>query len=297
MSGNVLLNPEKIVQLKTKLTDWGLLDPNFSRTNPDKKIEHTENFHQYVVSSVEIIQNINGLSVDGLIDESECDYILSIGSPPALKPDTTLEKRIIDAYTKNDWYIARGANAINILFLRNVDREFNSIPPKIDSWNDACILWNAEINGIIRVIEPYFSITIDPGKYYTDRPLNINGAARIADGQYKAWTRGLHGSGRTAHMGFRQDSPINVLRDVDKDGKVSSKDFLNSGVFYCNWHTTGKRSQKIFSANVGKWSAGCTVWQYTSQFDDFTDKLLQDYRFKISPAYTYIGAYLDGKDF
>jgi hypothetical protein len=72
--------------------------------------------------------------------------------------------------------------------------------------------------------------TTEPGMFWTLNPLNPNGAARIAFGQYKAWIVGTHLAGtKSAHEALVQVSPVSVHLDLNKDFKRTN-DKIDSGL-------------------------------------------------------------------
>jgi hypothetical protein len=177
-----------------------------------------------------------------------------------------------------------------VLWVEDCDRDWAPKKGELDKWDDMVLIWQAQHNGEIKIVEEFWQVTTEPGKYYSFNPVNSNGAARIAFGQYKAWQRGLHGSGRSAHQGFRQEAPIRVFRDKNKDGSRAG-DAVNNGIFYCNWHSTVDSP-----SDVGRWSAGCSVFRLMPEFKRFMAILEQDRRYQTNKAYTFIGAYCDGNE-
>jgi hypothetical protein len=99
---------------------------------------------------------------------------------------------------------------------------------RLDEWNDRRL--------IIEFVEgvPYifgnWAATTEPGRWYTLNPMNRQGAARIAFGQYRAWRMGMHGSGKTRHEALVQVNPIRVCRDLNKDA-IRTGDKLDTGLF------------------------------------------------------------------
>lgn len=90
--------------------------------------------------------------------------------------------------------------------------------------------------------------TTDPGDYYTRRPLNPIGAARLEPGAY-SYRRGLH---RGIVPALVQAGPVRVSRDANRDGQAQTWEPRFSGLFGINIHP-GRGSK------IGRWSAGCQV--------------------------------------
>ncbi len=292
MAGNTQLTADQIVSVKTKLTDWGLLDPLFaSEGDPRAQCGHNNSWGVGSVSAAEEFLKLFGTTnADGVISEDEATLILSKGDPQPLKPDGEKAKRIVDAYQKKKWYVARGSDCYNVLWVRNINRDWTEKKGQIDAWDDLCILWQAQHNGTVRIIEEFWQVTSQPGLYYTQKPCNSDGCATVVPGQYKAWQRGMHGSGRSAHEGFRQEGRITVYRDSNRDGFISGE-ATQSGVFYCNWHSTVGAPEEI-----GRWSAGCSVFRFMDELRRFMHILEGDRRYRANKAYMFIGAYLLSED-
>lgn len=184
--GNTLLSENQIVQLKHKLTEWGLLDPSFAREgDPRKQIEHSSNWNSFCVDGAENLLRLFGQDdADGTIDTSEYDLIMKRGNPQPLKPNDAKTRKLVKAYEQNKWYIARGNDVYNVTWIEDFNRDWTGRIGVLDTWDDMVVLWQAEHNGTVRIIEEFWQATTEPGAYYTFNPMNAGGAARIAFGQY-----------------------------------------------------------------------------------------------------------------
>lgn len=105
--------------------------------------------------------------------------------------------------------------------------------------------------------------TTDPGTYYLNNPMNVNGTAIVVPGQYiNSHKIGLHKNEYTALV---QQGNITVTRDFNKDNKLNFKTGREeTGFFGINIHKAGTSS-----TIVDKWSAGCQVFARSSDFDSF----------------------------
>ena len=131
--------------------------------------------------------------------------------------------------------------------------------------------------------------TTEPGKFYTDHPLNPGGAARIAFGQYKAWTMGFH-QGKSTHPALVQVGFVRVHRDKDKNAKRTG-DAIDIGTNF------GVNQHMAFNATVvGKWSAGCLVGQDKAAHLDFLKILKTDPRFKLTASYKFVSVVIAADD-
>ena len=109
-----------------------------------------------------------------------------------------------------------------------------------------------------------YSITTDPGTYWLEHPLNVDGTAILKSGQYiNAYAIGLH---RGQYKALVQFKPVTVIRDYNRDAVL---DFMNgkesTGLFGINIHHA---SQVGTTNSVDKWSAGCQVFEKISAFNE-----------------------------
>lgn len=165
-----------------------------------------------------------------------------------------LGKKII-AYCQ---YLGFPIEEFNIIYLEGLsasNAELNN--DALDFWNDT----RAVINSAGEVLH-FSQATTEPGRYYTDNPLNANGAARIALGYHKeCWCFGNH-KGQDALV---QCGAIKVFRDLNKDGfRVGDKQFTGSD-YGLNQHTTNGDG----SESIGRWSAGCLVGRWPATHAKF----------------------------
>jgi GH24 family phage-related lysozyme (muramidase) len=201
-----------------------------------------------------------------------------------VKVANTLAERVVQCCDQRGYTLDRRPNAVNIIGVEglNLDGTKNNDAP--DGWND--------IVGLLTFVDnkPSFVClyqgTTEPGAYYTDRPLNKNGAARLQLGQHKdIWRVGLH----RGYEALQQVGPATLVRDSNKnhlrDNKVTVE--YNRGV---NLHTTKTTNWRGSVGNsIGRWSAGCVVIKNPSHFLAFMKHLKQShqYRSKNSTRFTF----------
>ena len=103
--------------------------------------------------------------------------------------------------------------------------------------------------------------TTEPGKKGVMEYHNVNGVARLVEGQY----RGSHALG--LHQGkyeaLRQAKPVKVWRDKNRD-MIFDETKIDEGVFGINIHKAGQ-----VSTWVSNWSEGCQVFKRVKDFDEF----------------------------
>lgn len=129
----------------------------------------------------------------------------------------------------------------------------------------------------------HFPATTDPGLYWRENPMNVEGTAILQPGQY----RGSHAPG--SHKGYpalKQVKPVTVWRDDDKDASLDAGAKTQTGLFGINIHRAN-RSQK--STQVNKWSAGCQVIADPAHFEFLMDLVgLATARYGPSLTYTLL---------
>lgn len=153
-------------------------------------------------------------------------------------------KKVLD-YCKSQGY---PLDWFNIIYLEglDVDGRLNADAP--NQFNDTRCIFNKE-----RCIDIWTS-TCEPGAYYTEKPMNPNGAFRIAFGFHKdAWQIGLHGYSNS-HEALVQIREIKGYRDANRDG-LRTGDLKVEGVYGINQHW----GYDLPVYDIGTASAGCLV--------------------------------------
>ncbi|NER13716.1 hypothetical protein GWK08_09720 [Leptobacterium flavescens] len=111
-----------------------------------------------------------------------------------------------------------------------------------------------------------FPVTTDPGKYWLENPLNVNGTAVLVPGQYRgAYEIGLH---QGKYEALRQKGKVKVWRDNTGDDRIDKGGQVYEGVFGINIHRSNAQNESYI---VEKWSAGCTVFKRVKDFNFFME--------------------------
>lgn len=109
-----------------------------------------------------------------------------------------------------------------------------------------------------------FPCTTDPGLYWREHPMNVEGTALLKPGQY----RGAYQIGE--HKGYPalvQRTELSVYRDNDRDPLLEpDESTVQRGFFGINIH---RANAEKASVEVNKWSAGCQVFADPYHFDFF----------------------------
>ena len=110
--------------------------------------------------------------------------------------------------------------------------------------------------------------TTEPGRYYTDNPINEDGAARLSLGFHKnLWKRGKH---KNSYNALIQASRVKVIRDSNQNMESDYDDIEDEGMFGINLH---RASVDHIVNNIGKYSAGCQVIQDPFSYKMFLDNV------------------------
>lgn len=119
-------------------------------------------------------------------------------------------------------------------------------------------------------------ITTDPGVYWLKNPMRVvtledgkkvRGCAVLKEGQYRsAWKYGWH----KRYRALQQAKPVTVYRDYNKNVIIDTEGMpTQTGLFGINIHHAG-----WWSKIVGKWSAGCQVFQRLKDWKEFWQLVL-----------------------
>jgi hypothetical protein len=141
---------------------------------------------------------------------------------------------------------------LNIIGWRNLDPDENTFSDFI------AVYWNHK--GFWE--DKYYPATTLPGTPCLLNPVCKAGTAILVPGQYVgAYSLGLH----NGYDALVQSKPVRVYRDNNRDSQVDTySSTIETGLFGINIHKAG-----LWSKYVGQNSAGCQVFQKSTDFDDF----------------------------
>ena len=114
-----------------------------------------------------------------------------------------------------------------------------------------------------------YGATTDPGSHWEKNLLNKDGVAILKPGQYRGSHKvGLH---QGKYEALRQQKPVQVYRDDNKDGKYDLlEENVQEGIFGINIHRATAKTGGT-STRVDKWSAGCQVIASNNDFKEFME--------------------------
>lgn len=110
-----------------------------------------------------------------------------------------------------------------------------------------------------------YRATTDPGTYWLNNPMQQQGTAILAPGQYEnAYEIGMH---RGQYTALVQRKPVKIIRDYDRNAVL---DFFNgtehTGLFGINIH---RASLNGTTKTVDRYSAGCQVFANIEEYNEF----------------------------
>ena len=201
-----------------------------------------------------------------------------------LNPTNNLAGKIVSAMQRNKYWICRHPKCFNIVYVEGMNANGTSNDNAPNRFNDLRLLLQVQESGTCKIVGSWEGTT-EPGKHWTDHPMDPKGAARIAFGQYKSWSLGTHHPGRpSAHEALVQVADIVVYRDSQKHFKREGPQF--TGIFAINQHW-GYDAPKN---DLGTTSAGCLVGRAKDGHREFMKAVKSDPRFKPNKGYRFMTA-------
>jgi hypothetical protein len=302
-----LKNPENFpvgVEIQMRLCDLGLLDPSIGGDlatpfGPVSKGDgqvglNTRNiiFEFCRLAGIKYKDRLINADLATAILSAQPDTFLPLKLTPDKKDssDTKLAKACLRYMQNKGYWIARSPKMYNIVYSEGMNGDGTLNPDTFNEWNDRRMVIRIAPGGVPEMLVND-QATTEPGAFYTNRPLNANGAARLAFGQYKAWVTGLH-QGKQAALVQRE--LLRVHRDINKDGKRNSTDPIDIGKnFGVNQHTTAVNKVPDF---IGPYSAGCLVGRRFKSHQFFLKTVKSDVRWMMNNGYMFMTAVLAGDD-
>lgn len=203
--------------------------------------------------------------------------------PLPIKPGSDLAGRLAAAMLASNYWINRHPKCLNIVYVEGMNLDGAENDNKPNRFNDCRCLISINESGK-PVLAGIWKGTTEPSKYWTERPMDPRGAARIAFGQYKSWSVGWYHN----HEALRQVRDITVYRDLNKDYSRKG-DRTYTGMYGIHHHW----GYNYPDNDLGQSSAGCLVGQKTAEHKQFMKLLKNDPRYdKGTHAYRFVAAIL-----
>lgn len=210
---------------------------------------------------------------------------------PLQTPDS-LAGRLVRAMQAAGHWLCRHPECVNIVYVEGMDEDGTPNVDAPNEFNDLRLVLRVNRAGNPEIAGAW-EATTEPGRYYTlVEKLDPRGAARIAFGQYKAWSVGTHMAGRpSAHEALVQTAPIRVFRDLNADFERTG-DEVFTGLFGVNQHW----GFDLPRSDIGRASAGCLVGRTKAGHRAFMALCKADPRYAASHGYRFVTAALNAAD-
>lgn len=187
-----------------------------------------------------------------------------------------IQQEILNYCSSKGYVFSEDENTYTIVYIEgmSVDGTLNLDLP--NHFNDIRTIFDNRLECL-----QVWSATTEPGKRYTVHPMNPLGAARIAFGQYKAWSVGIHGNSEP-HKALIQVAPVKVHRDLNKD-YVRTNDKVYEGLFGINQHW----GYDLPEYDIANASAGCLVGRTREGHKEFMEYIYKDKRYKQDKEFVF----------
>ncbi|MEM6404786.1 MAG: hypothetical protein AAF757_31940 [Cyanobacteria bacterium P01_D01_bin.116] len=192
---------------------------------------------------------------------------------------------LVNYARSQNWEVRTGERRYNIFYVQGMfpsGVRNDNIP---NQFNDSRFL--VEVNPTPRLVGAW-EASIEPGNYYTKKPMNASGAAQIqVPGHYKAWRIGKH-KGR--EIALVQVAPVHIIRDFNRNSKVDKEDKKEYSIIGANQHSG---SDQKFVDNA---SAGCPVGRTRKGHQEFMSYLYKDIDYQANNHFIFSTAFIKAKD-
>jgi hypothetical protein len=175
----------------------------------------------------------------------------------------------------------RGYNCY-VLGIEGIGLNWKSNADMIDEYNDLITTLDVTHEGKVSMSTCYRGTT-EAGKYYTQNPLNKDGAAHVKiDFMHSdIWMLGKHNNQQNCLIQI--GGAITITRDLNRDGTRAGDSGDMAGYYGINLHSAMDNV-----GSIGKFSAGCTVIPRVKE----KDTLVNHFKKAVNKKVSYI--LLDG---
>ena len=227
-----------------------------------------------------------------LLDAEAAQALLSAEPVFPLRAPDTLAGRVVQAMQTRGHWIARHPDCVNVVYVEGIDPDGTRNTDAPNEFNDLRLVFQLNRAGSAQITDAW-EATTEPGRHFTLNKLDPLGAARIAFGQYKAWSVGTHkgGSQSTPHEALVQTASIRVHRDLNEDFERDG-DKVFAGLFGINQHWGFDMPR----SDIGRASAGCLVGRARVGHRAFMTLCKSDPRFTANQSYRFVTTVLPADD-
>lgn len=196
---------------------------------------------------------------------------------------TNVINKIVRYCEEQNYKLFTGEGFKNIVYVEGMDVDGNPNNDEPNQFNDVRLV----LSGDFRLLGNW-SATTEPGRWYTQNPMNQKGCARIGFGQYKAWAVGRHGNS-DPHEALVQVGEVVVWRDANRDG-LRVGDNIDRGLFGINQHW----GYDLPPDNIGRASAGCLVGRSRQGHREFMNIIKSDRRYLSDRQFVFTTTVIPG---
>ncbi|MCL1475267.1 peptidoglycan-binding domain-containing protein [Argonema antarcticum] len=260
-------------EVQINLFRLGLLDPP-----ADGK------FGRFSIQALKYFQSLIKISEAGIGSQTS-KALLEVKEAIPLQLGNDLASRIIKYMRSKMYFVALGEKRYNIVYVEGASADGTPNADTQNEWNDRRMVIEIA-SGTPKIVGNWVATT-EPGTFYIKHPMNLNGAARIAFGQYQAWQVGIHNQN---HEALVQRGQVKVHRDRNKDGFRTGDAIYIGSDFGINQHWG------FDLPKVGVASAGCLVGQSRDSHREFMALIKKDARYQLNNKYVYFTTVIPGDD-
>lgn len=199
--------------------------------------------------------------------------------PLPLNPGTDLTGQVIRAMQAKSYWIGRHPKYVNFACVEGTDIDGSANDDAPNQFKAIKLAIRMSDAGIPQCIGKWI-VTTQPSRYWTENPMNPNGAARVCPGQWKSWVMGeYHGN-----PAWVQAGELAVQRDPNATYKRYGPIYRGSDFGIHNHQDYGYPRN-----DEGRSSAGCWVTWKESDHEQFIELSRGDARYRASNGYRFIG--------
>jgi len=206
--------------------------------------------------------------------------------------DQEAAKCIVEAYRRKGYPLDMGIGEVNIVNIEGMNEDWTLNANTPNEFNDLRVVLCFDNER-----KPFIAFkaegTTEPGRYWTEHPMDARGAARVSFGYHKgAWIVGQHHAGSpNAHEALVQIGPIHFTRDLNKDfNRAGDKEYFDTVGINMHW------GYDLSKKDLGTSSAGCLVVRSRDKHKQFMSLVKHDPRYVDSTAFRFSTALFDGRE-
>ena len=219
-----------------------------------------------------------GLAGTQVLDLQVASALLQADTAFTMVPGEDFAGDVVRAMEAAGHWTCRHPKALNIVYVEDMGLDGLPNAEAGGMFNDARLLVRVGEGGRPEIAGAWECST-DPSRFCAqDLPAGHTGLARIAYGQFKAWSVGLH-QGTTPHEALVQTDRLAVHRDHRMAG-----DLVCTGMFGIDQHWACERA----AGDAGPPGAGGLVGRSRSGHREFMAMLRGDPRYAASRSYRFL---------